>query len=86
MKILYPADGTDVIQAQNTRIVFQIQADDNLGIENVMIFVDGSLFASLIQPPYAISWKASLGEHTLRVQAKDRAGNTAEATATFTVK
>jgi hypothetical protein len=83
--ILYPGDDTDVAPTQGARIVFQIQAEDNLGMESVMIYVDGALLAKLIQPPYAISWISSPGTHTLRVQAVDRASNTAEATATFNV-
>lgn len=67
-------------------LTFQVDASDDLGLDAVTFFVDGRRLVSLDTPPYAFSWEASPGEHTLRVQAIDEAGNTSEVERSFSVQ
>jgi membrane peptidoglycan carboxypeptidase len=86
VKILNPLPDETVQKSARPSIVFLAEIDDNLGIDNVAFMVDGRLVARLIQPPFAISWTTTTGNHTLRIVATDEAGNTSEAQSTFSVK
>jgi hypothetical protein len=52
----------------------------------VEFYVDGKQVGSAEQAPYSFTWSAARGEHTLRVVARDRAGNESETEIQFTVK
>lgn len=70
----YPGEGNTTFQAQVT---------DNIGVARVEFFLDDSRISSLTQPPYAVPWQGTGGEHILRVVATDLAGNQGEATTPF---
>ena len=75
VQILYPNNEEELQASELQEIVFQTKVDDNLGIENVKFYLDGQLFATILQPPYSLSWITNPGRHTLRVLATDLANN-----------
>lgn len=81
-----PYAGEEINASERPSIVLWVNANDNLGMAKVEFYLDGRLLATLSQPPYGISWKCTPGEHSLRVEAVDQAGNTRQATIEFTVK
>jgi hypothetical protein len=51
-------------------------ASDNVGIARVRFYADGRLIATDTSAPYEATWQAGLiGNHTLRADAEDLAGN-----------
>jgi hypothetical protein len=86
VKIVNPTPQENIQLNTRPSIVLQAELNDNLGIASADFWIDGRLFATLTQPPYAISWDSSAGDHTLRVTAADEAGNTAEDQVVFTVE
>ena len=86
IKILTPIANETLQKRSRPTIVFLAEVEDNLGIDNVAFMVDGRLVARLIQPPFAISWNTTTGNHTLRIVATDEAGNSSESQVTFSVK
>jgi membrane peptidoglycan carboxypeptidase len=86
VEILYPVDQEEISISQENTIVLQTRIIDEIGIKEVLFNVDGRPFATLTQSPYAISWKATLGIHTLQVQAIDLAGNISVAKVDFVVQ
>lgn len=84
--LLYPQDGLELDYAGNRQVAFQAQASDNISLSTVEFYVDGELIAALEEAPFGLAWNARRGSHTLRVLARDRAGNEAEQTAQFQVK
>ena len=65
--------------------MMQVEASDNLVLERVEFYVDGSLKSTLLGEPFIILWPSILGEHTLMVKAYDLAGNATEAEVSFSV-
>ena len=86
VKIVNPMPEEAFWRSARPSIVFLAEVEDNLGIDHVAFIIDGRLVARLIQPPFAISWATSTGDHTLRILATDEAGNTGESQSTFSVK
>ena len=80
-----PANGTTV----SGTITISATATDNLGIAGVQFKVDAlNLGSELTAPPFQTLWNsvsAANGTHTITATARDPAGNTASAVATFTV-
>ena len=63
-------------------------ASDNVGVANVALFVDGTLYATDTTSPYSFAWntsQASNGSHTLLVVGTDAAGNAGSTTRTVMV-
>ena len=85
IRILTPGRLAEITPAAGGRTVLQAEILDDLGLKEVTFTIDGKPLATLLQPPYAISWQAPPGKHTLVVQATDLAGNTSEASVEFTV-
>jgi hypothetical protein len=83
--IPYPEDNQQFIYKSNDFITLQAEAKDNIGLAAVVFYMDDRELIRQGQPPYAIPWRVSLGEHTLRVEAIDLAGNTSEANISFNV-
>ena len=69
-----------------TRITFRAEASDNIGLESVVFSVGNRELIRQAQPPYAVPWRVTSGEHTLRVEAIDLAGNTSETSIQFVVE
>lgn len=84
--ILYPEEGQALSIPTNPTITFQVQAHDNLGVEQLTYFIDDEEISTQNQPPFALSWQARPGEHTLQVEAVDLAGNTSTTAVTFSVE
>jgi hypothetical protein len=85
LAILNPLDGQEIDPAGKRYLTFQLQAEDNLGLKKVDLYIDDQPFATLVQAPYSAPWRVQAGDHTLRVVATDLAGNLAEATLRFTI-
>jgi hypothetical protein len=86
VSITYPEEGQIFIYEFGKQITFRVEASDNIGLAYVIFEVDARELLRQIQPPYAVPWRASAGEHTLRVEAVDMAGNTSEISITFMVE
>jgi thermitase len=64
-------------------VVIDVVADDNVGVVNVDLLVDGVYYASDGTSPYSFAWDASAlsdGPHVLEAVASDSAGNSAHST------
>lgn len=86
IRLLSPAPGEVVEASRRGRLVLLADVTDDLGTAHVKLYLDDALLATFIQPPYAISWPAQVGQHTLRVEAADPAGNTSQTSLSFEVK
>jgi membrane peptidoglycan carboxypeptidase len=82
----YPQDGQTLSRSAHPTITFQVTVQENLELEGVSYFIDGEAIGTQDQAPFAYSWQATPGEHTLRVEAVDLAGNSSEAAITFLVE
>ncbi|OGO28444.1 MAG: hypothetical protein A2Z16_09355 [Chloroflexi bacterium RBG_16_54_18] len=85
VEVAHPLDGAHISSKKKSELVVGIQAEDNLNLEKVSIYLDGELLTTLFQPPYAVLWKTAVGEHTIRVLAVDKAGNQSEHSIQFIV-
>jgi hypothetical protein len=70
--ITSPADGANVATGA---VTVTATATDNVGVTSVDLQVDGATVGSDSSAPYAFSWTATAGPHTLRTAAHDAAGN-----------
>jgi len=86
IRLLSPAAGEEILAARRPRLVLFADVNDDLGIAMVNLSLDGKLLAAFVQPPYAISWSAQPGEHTLSIEAVDQAGNSSRAASAFIIK
>lgn len=62
-----------------TKTDIKATADDNVGVDRVEFYIDGSLKQSDDSTPYVYNWdtgQASAGAHSLTAKAYDAAGNT----------
>ncbi len=75
VRVLYPLADQEFPYPETRRITFQVDASDAIGLDRLVWRVDGAEVGQSVQPPYALTWQAALGEHTLEVEAYDRAGN-----------
>jgi hypothetical protein len=83
--IRYPQDGQVFTYPQDTMITFEAGANDDLELVTVSFHINDTPLATLKSPPYAVPWEVRIGEHTLRVQATDLAGNYSEENIRFEV-
>ncbi len=83
--VSYPQAGQELNLAQESQVALQAQVNDPF-LAKVEFYVDGILVGESDLAPYGVFWQAKVSSHSLRVVATDRAGNTAEASITFTVK
>ncbi|MFX0062256.1 MAG: Ig-like domain-containing protein [Candidatus Hermodarchaeota archaeon] len=84
VSITNPADGATV----GGTISVTASASDNVGVDKVEFYIDGSLQATDTSPPYSYSWDTtsySDGSHTIMAKAYDTSGNTNTDTITVTV-
>jgi hypothetical protein len=83
--IIYPQAGQEISLTQEPQVALQAQVNDPFPAK-VEFYMDGVLVGESDETPFGVIWRAKTGEHSLRVVAADRAGNTAEATIYFSVK
>ncbi|MCB2178630.1 transglycosylase domain-containing protein [bacterium] len=86
VQILAPSSGQVFSYPEERQVTFQAQVDDNLGIARVEFWVNGSMVSNQSDPPYAATWRGSLGTHELEVRAIDLAGNVSVELVTFTLE
>lgn len=85
ISILYPQAEQNISLGNKQVLTLRLDATDNLGIQTVEIYLDDVLLTTLYQTPYAYSWDAKNGSHTLTAKSTDLAGNITETTINFTV-
>ena len=84
--ILSPANSEEIDMTERPEMTIRANVEDEIGVESVIFYLDGEIIARLAQPPFAVSWRARPGEHTVQLQAADQAGNTSRVSLTFFVK
>lgn len=84
-EMLYPRPA-QVIEPEERFITMRLSASDDLALQEVRLFIDGELAETFIRAPYALSWRARPGEHTIRIVAIDKAGNQTETESEFTIR
>jgi hypothetical protein len=85
VSISYPEDGQIFEFEFGKDITLRAEASDNIGLKSVIFYIEDQELVRQSQPPFAIPWRATLGEHTLRVEVLDLAGNTSEVSINFSV-
>jgi membrane carboxypeptidase/penicillin-binding protein PbpC len=85
VEIISPVAGEKAI-LKDDQLILLVEASDNLAVQSVAFHIDGELVDLRSDPPYAVPWKASVGEHILRAIATDQAGNKSDAQSEFMVK
>lgn len=81
VSITSPADQATVSKSVSVTAT----VNDNVGVVDVGLWVDGQLKANKTSPPYTFPATLADGQHTLKVVAKDQAGNAGEAQVTVKV-
>lgn len=74
-RIPYPVTGQVFAYPEERQITFQAEASDSVGVSRLEWYVDARKVGESLQAPYAFTWRAEPGEHTLTVKAYDFAGN-----------
>ena len=85
VQITGPADGATVMG----QVGLEATATDDYGVAEVEFLVDGGSVGVATAAPFSVAWDASAvaaGEHVIAAQARDAAGNQAEAMITVTVE
>jgi membrane carboxypeptidase/penicillin-binding protein PbpC len=85
VSIPYPEENQQFTYKLNDFITLQAVASDNIGIQSVVFYMDNQELIQQMQPPYAVPWRMNRGEHTLRVEVIDLAGNRSETSTVFNV-
>jgi membrane peptidoglycan carboxypeptidase len=83
--ILFPQAGQEIGLDSEPLVALQAQVQEAF-LTAVTFYVDGEQVASLSAAPFGVLWPAETGQHVLRVEAADRAGNVGEAEIRFSVK
>lgn len=84
IQIVFPEPEMKVEIGAKETLVFQANVVDNLEVQKVEFWLDGSLIATLYKPPYLLAWESKPGRHVFRVTAEDLAGNMHQAEVQFT--
>jgi len=79
IRLLSPTPNQEFTAGPNTAVVIQPQAQDNLSIARVEIYVNDALADTARLAPYVIRWKPpAAGVYTIFARVYDAAGNVAE--------
>lgn len=84
IRITSPQEGQIFSLAKETGVVFMAEVADS-ALAEVRLLVDGTLVQAFSQGPFNLVWASTPGKHTLRVEAVDRAGNSASQEIRFSV-
>jgi hypothetical protein len=77
VRITAPQNGAKLAQGK-TSIVLQAEASDEVGIQRVEFWMDGTLIGESRSAPHILLWLPTPGNHSLLVKAQDTAGNLRE--------
>lgn len=83
--ILYPQAGQEISLGDEPQVALQAQVQEAF-LSTVTFYLDGEKIASLSVAPFGALWQAEAGQHLLRVEAADWAGNVGTAEIRFSVK
>lgn len=83
LSIKQPIEDQKIKLEPGVKVLFQVEASDDLQIARMEFFIDELLVATLIEPPFNILWQGQAGEHRLQVFAYDLAGNLAQKSVSF---
>jgi len=86
IRITKPVPEETIILADYPMIVFQTEVKDELGIEEVIFYLNKRPVKNLYEPPFAVSWDTRVGNFTLVVEVRDLAGNISQDKINFSVK
>lgn len=75
VRIPYPINDQGFQLPQDRTITFQADASDAIGVVRLVWLVDGVKAGESQQAPFALTWQAVRGDHTLQVLGYDAAGN-----------
>ncbi|MCS6993493.1 MAG: transglycosylase domain-containing protein [Anaerolineales bacterium] len=82
----FPRAGAEISLAETPQFLFQPRISDNFRLQQVEFWLDDRLLSALDAPPFAATWQARRGAHTLRILARDALGNETRLEVQFTVK
>lgn len=79
IRVSSPIEGEELrISGSNPVLDVAVEYSDNVGVAEVMYYLDGEAVGSAIEPPFAAPiMLESLGQHSLWAEAFDAAGNSA---------
>lgn len=72
---LYPLEGSQISAQLNGQITLQADVQDQMGLQEVIWYVDGQRIGKQTQMPYSYPVRLQTGSHTLKITATDQAGN-----------
>ena len=75
----------DIFYEEDTEILFEVEFENDLEIEQVEFFINDDLLTTRKLPPYIVPWLTVPGQHEVKIIARDQAGNTADYSALFEV-
>lgn len=86
IEISTPVDGEVYVYQPGKIILLSVSAQDDLVIDRVEYYINGSLVSSDQESPYVLVWHAQVGSYILSVRAYDLAGNFNQVQASFEIK
>jgi membrane peptidoglycan carboxypeptidase len=81
----FPETGAVLKLSEHPQVIFAPQVSDNLSLASVEISIDNRLLTSSESQPAPAVWASKRGNHTLRILARDQAGNESQFEVVFTV-
>jgi len=85
ISIAFPGEGETYSVANYPEIALQASISDNFLLDKVDVYLNSLLMRSFTKLPINLTWRPTMGEHTLRLVAVDRSGNQTEKVIRFTV-
>lgn len=79
VQIVLPPDGWEAIGGGVGEVVIEVEAADETGLDRIVFYVDDRSVGTRDGAPWSVHWPlGTAGEHRIRAQAFDRAGNSAD--------
>ena len=79
IQLLSPDQGLVINVGDTQEVVLEAEVEDEIEVERVVFYINGSAIAEFVRPPYSMRWALrAAGEHVFQVKAYDRAGNLSE--------
>ncbi len=86
LRLRAPQDGARLSADEGQALLIRTEVTDNLRLDSLVFYLDGKRIAQRSEPPWAALTRVSPGSHTLRLQARDAAGNTTTVESQFEVQ